>query len=550
MSITKSCLTLILSTGLGAAVPLVAQVTADAPAPRAHAIVDLSTREGVDLVHGQWRYQDARIVEVDHRGPGPDLRPSGPPNRTNDVEPKGGGLDVDDSAWEAFAPADLLRRRTNGRLAFGWYRINLTIPERVGNFDPTGATVVLEIVVDDYAEIWVDGRLTPVLGQVGGSLIRGFNAPNRVVIGRGVRPGQRIQLAVFGVNGPLSAPPVNFVWVRSATLDFYPPATVGLAQSAPATVVRNDPALDAIVPRDAAMERLAGGFGFVEGPVWVDDAGGYLLFSDPDNNLIYRYTPDGEVSVFRTKSGYAGVDIAAYRQPGSNGIALDAEGRVTIDQHGNRRVIRVERTGAITVLADRYRGQRLNSPNDLVYKSDGSLYITDPPFGLPKAFDDPGKETPFSGVYRWKDGELTLLTSDLRGPNGIAFSPDERFLYVDNWDPAHKVIMRYPVRTDGTLGPGSIFFDITKSVPGDDAWDGIKVDQSGNVYAAGPEGIYVLSPEGRHLGTIVPPEHVANFAWGDADRRTLYVTASTGLYRIRLGVAGAGTFTRMAAAAN
>jgi gluconolactonase len=313
----------------------------------------------------------------------------------------------------------------------------------------------------------------------------------------------------------------------------------------PARVVRKAAALDAIVPGSPTLDKLAGGFGFLEGPVWVKD--GYLLFSDPNNNTIYRWTPDGEVSVFRTKSGYAGVDIAAYKQPGSNGIALDAEGRVTIDQHGNRRVIRVERNGSVTVLADRYQGKRLNSPNDLVYKSDGSLYFTDPPFGLPRAFADPAKETPHSGVYRWKDGVVTLLTTDLSGPNGIAFSPDERYLYVDNWDPTHKVIMRYDLTADGTLANGKVFFDITHTVSGDDAWDGIKVDRLGNVYAAGPEGIYVLSPAGEHLGTIVPPEHVANFAWGDADYRTLYITASSGLYRIRLNVAGAGAFVSLAA---
>jgi gluconolactonase len=525
--------------------PLGAQVTADAPAPRAHAIVDLMTREGASLVRGQWRYQDARIVEVDHRNPGPDLRPSGSPNRTHDILPKAGAADFDDSSWEAVDAPDLLRRRTTGRLAFGWYRLNLTIPERVGPFDPTGATVVFEIVVDDYAEVWVDGTLAPVLGQTGGQLVKGWNAPNRVVIGKDVRPGQRIQLAVFGINGPLSEPPVNFVWVRSATLDFYPRGAVGLVQSMPARVVRKAAALDAIVPANPTLDKLAGGFGFVEGPVWVKD--GYLLFSDPNNNTIYRWTPDGEVSVFRTKSGYAGVDIAAYKQPGSNGIALDAEGRVTIDQHGNRRVIRVERNGSVTVLADRYQGKRLNSPNDLVYKSDGSLYFTDPPFGLPRAFADPAKETPHSGVYRWKDGVVTLLTTDLSGPNGIAFSPDERYLYVDNWDPEHKVIMRYDLTADGTLAHGKVFFDITQTVPGDDAWDGIKVDRLGNVYAAGPEGIYVLSPAGEHLGTIVPPEHVANFAWGDADYRTLYITASSGLYRIRLNLAGAGAFVSLAA---
>jgi gluconolactonase len=243
------------------------------------------------------------------------------------------------------------------------------------------------------------------------------------------------------------------------------------------------------------------------------------------------------------------VDIGDYHQPGSNGLALDSAGRVTIDQHGNRRVIRVERTGAVTVVADRYQGKRLNSPNDLVYKSDGAVYFTDPPFGLPKAFSDPGKELPFSGVYRAKDGEVTLLTRDLSGPNGIAFSPDEKTLYVDNWDPRHKVIMAYDVQPDGSLARGRVFYDLTRTEPGEDCWDGIKVDQLGNVYAAGPRGIYVLSPAGKLLGRITPPEHVANMAWGDADGRTMYIAASTGLYRVRLEVAGAGAWTALASAA-
>ncbi|HEU5220214.1 MAG TPA: SMP-30/gluconolactonase/LRE family protein [Gemmatimonadales bacterium] len=516
-----------------------AQATQDAPAGRADAIIDLMSPAGVRLVEGRWRYHDVQIVEVEHHGVGADLTPSGPPNRTHDIVPRAGAADFDDSAWESVSGPDLVKRRTAGRLAFGWYRINITIPDEVGPLDPTGSTVVLEVTVDDYAEIWVDGRLTPVLGQTGGQLIKGWNAPNRVVVGRNVRPGQRIQLAIFGANGPLSAPPVNYVWVRSATLDFYQSAPPGRAEAARAVVDRKSEALDALVPRDAVMEKLAGGFGFVEGPVWVAE-GNYLLFSDPNNNVIYRWNPDGQVSVYRTKSGYAGVDISEYKQPGSNGLAIDGEGRLTIDQHGNRQVLRVERNGSLTVLADRFEGRRLNSPNDLVYKSDGALYFTDPPFGLPLGFVDQRKETPFSGVYRARDGVVTRLVTDLSGPNGLAFSPDEKFLYVDNWDPARKVIMRYPVNADGALGAGSVFFDITGSVPGDDAWDGLKVDVAGNLYAAGPEGIYVLDPSGKHLGTIHTPEHVANFAWGDGDRKSLYITASTGLYRLRMGLAGIG----------
>ncbi|MBK8004953.1 MAG: SMP-30/gluconolactonase/LRE family protein [Gemmatimonadetes bacterium] len=349
------------------------------------------------------------------------------------------------------------------------------------------------------------------------------------------------------MNGPVSNPPVNFIWIRSATLDFYAAGSAAPAR-AELRVTRLDPGLDAVLPTRPVLEKLAGGFEFTEGPVWVAD-GGYLLFSDPNTNTIWRWSPDGQVTAFRTKSGYAGVDIGRYHQPGSNGLALDQEGRLVIDQHGNRRVLRVERTGALTVLADRYQGRRLNSPNDLVFRSDGALYFTDPPFGLPGVYQDPAKETAWSGVYRLKDGELRLLTRELSGPNGIAFSPDERVLYVDNWDPAHKVIMRYDVQPDGAIANGRVFFDITRTVPGDDAWDGIKVDEQGHVFAAGPEGIYVLSPDGVHLGTLTLPEHVANFAWGDADFRTLYITASTGLYRLRLEVPGTAAFRGRQAAA-
>ena len=277
-------------------------------------------------------------------------------------------------AWERIAPEGLEARRSNGRLAFNWYRTKVTLPAKVGGFDVAGSTVVFELVVDDYAEMWVDGQLPLVLGQTGGQLVKGFNAPNRVVLTRDARPGQEIQLAVFGINGPVSNPPVNFIWVRSATLDFYPAGRLG-ARRARRTrrIVRLDPRLDEIVPKGAAVEKLAGGFQFIEGPVWHPD--GYLLFSDPNANTIYRWTPDGSVSVFRTKSGYTGVDIGEYHQPGSNGLTLDPNGLLTIDEHGNRRVTRLERTGKITVLADRYEGKRLNSPNDLVYRSDGDALL-------------------------------------------------------------------------------------------------------------------------------------------------------------------------------
>jgi gluconolactonase len=512
-----------------------AQATVDLPVILPAAVVDLRTPQGAATVQARWRYSDVKVVETDHRGAGPDLRASGPPNRTNDISPHAEAVGFDDAAWETIEPEALETRRSNGRLAFNWYRTKITLPRTVGGFDVGGATVVFELVVDDYAEIWVNGKLPLVLGQTGGQLIKGFNAPNRVVLTRDARPGQEIQLAVFGINGPISRPPENFIWIRSAVLDFYRPGQVGASAVMPARVVRLGPALDRILPRGATIEKLAGGFQFIEGPVWHPD--GYLLFSDPNANTIYRWTPEGSVSVFRTHSGYTGADIGEYHQPGSNGLTLDREGLLTINEHGNRRVTRLERTGQITVLADRYEGKRLNSPNDLVYRSDGTLYFTDPPFGLPKAFDDPRKELGFSGVYMVKDSHVTLLTKDLSGPNGIAFSPDERYLYVDNWDLRRKVLMRYDVHPDGTIGGGEVFHDFTR-LPEPVGLDGIKVDEQGNVYVSAPGGVWILSPEGKPLGRIVPPEHDANFTFGDADGKSLYLTASTGLYRVRVNVPG------------
>jgi gluconolactonase len=386
-----------------ASVMATGQVVQDPPFGRPNAVIDLASREGAQLVKGQWRYHDVRIVDAESRSVGPDLRPSGNEIiKTYNYTPHAGARDFDDSQWEAIDASTLDQRRSTAKVCFNWYRINVTIPEKVGNFTTAGSTVAFEIVIDDYAEIWVDGTMPRVLGQLGGPVIKGFNAPNRVILTRNAQPGQKVQLAVFGINGPISFSPQNFIWIKSATLDFYKSPKVAISETA-AHIMRKDPALDEIVPVDAKIEKLAGGFLFTEGPIWVphtEDTDGYLLFSDPNNNLIYRWTQDGQLSIFMTKSGYRGMDIGEYSQPGSNGLTLDKQGRLTINQHGNRRVVRMEKNGELTVLADRYEGKRLNSPNDLVYKSDGALYLTDPPFGLPKLFDDPRKELPYSGVFR------------------------------------------------------------------------------------------------------------------------------------------------------
>jgi gluconolactonase len=497
------------------------------------ALIDLRTEDGVRAVRGAWKHSDAHVVGIDARLPGPDLKPTGGPVRTFDLEPKAGVAGFDDRSWPVIPATTLEARRSTGRLAFSWYRIRVTVPERVAALQTTGSTVVLEVVVDDYAEVWVDGKLPRTFGQSGGAFARGWNTPNRVVLTRDARPGQEIQVAILGANGPFSDPPPNFIWVRSATLEFFAPP--GEAAGVPLEVERLDEGLDAVLPANARVEKLADGFDFVEGPVWVPE--GYLLFSDPNRNTIYRYTPGEGVAVFRTKSGYTGADVGRYHQPGSNGLTLDSEGRLTIDEHGNRRVTRIEPNGLVTVLADRFDGKRLNSPNDLVYHSSGALYFTDPPFGLPAVYDDPAKELPFSGVFRLHEGALTLLTADLKGPNGLAFSPDERYLYVGNWDPERKVVMRYEVLANGTLAGSTVFLDLTRA-EGDEAIDGVKVDQQGHVYVSGPGGLWIVSPEGRRLGVLRTPELAANFAWGDADGRTLYLTARTGLYRVRLNLPG------------
>jgi gluconolactonase len=512
----------------------------DAPSGSPDAVIDLATAEGAGQVQGQWRYSDTRIVEADFRAPGPDLQPTGGAIKTYDIEPRAGSAEFDDSGWARIDATTLAARRSTGRLCFNWYRINLTIPDRVAGFDTAGSTVVFETSLDDYAEVWIDGELPRRTGQSGGSMVKGWNASNRLVIARDVKPGRKIQLAVFGANGPLSAPPTNFIWMRLAKLEFYKDSVRGPypvePQEVNVDVLRLDPAIDEIVPPNSKIFKLAEGFQFTEGPLWVRD-GNYLLFSDPNANTIYKYTADGQLSVFRERSGYEGADIAEHGQPGSNGLTMDPQGRLTIDQHGNRRVVRLEKDGSLTVLADRFEARRLNSPNDLVYRSDAALFFTDPPFGLPKFFEDRRKELPWSGVYSLVKGKLRLATGELSGPNGVAFSPDEKYLYVGNWDEKKKIVMRYAAKPDGALVNGEVFFDMT-SAPGQDAIDGIKVDQKGNLYVSGPGGLWILSPAGKHLGTILAPKHAHNFAWGDADGKTLYLCARDTLYRIRLNVPG------------
>jgi gluconolactonase len=305
------------------------------------------------------------------------------------------------------------------------------------------------------------------------------------------------------------------------------------------TIDRKDPRFDKLIPKDAKLEKLADGFDWSEGPVWVRD-GGYLLFSDIPRNSVMKWKEGAGISLYLKPSGYTGVvDYGA--EPGSNGLALDAQGRLTSCEHGDRRVSRMEKEGGKKTLVDSFEGKRLNSPNDLIYKSNGDLYFTDPPYGLPKNVDDPRKELDFQGVYRVsKNGEVTLLTKELSRPNGIGFSPDEKTLYVANSDPAKAIWMAYEVKSDGTLGKGRVFFDATpwvgkkKGLP-----DGFKVDAQGNLFASGPGGIHVFAADGTHLGSIDTGEATSNCAFGD-DGTTLYITADMFLCRIRTGTKGLG----------
>jgi gluconolactonase len=327
------------------------------------------------------------------------------------------------------------------------------------------------------------------------------------------------------------------------------PTTPTHIASTPLNVDRLDPASSRIVPANAKLERIATGFTWVEGPVWVN---GSLFFADIPSNSIRRWTPGKGVSIFLQPSGYKGTAPYGGREPGSNGMTLDAQGRLTVAGHAQRDVFRFESLNpeaVQTVLADRYQGKRLSSPNDLVYRSDGSIYFTDPPYGLRKQNDsDPEKELQVNGVYRipralqHKPGappardDLQLLISDLPRPNGIAFSPGEKFLYVDNSAPK-KIWMRYRVLPDGTLADPRLLYDATAD-PRPGGPDGMKVDVQGNIYGAGPGGVVIISPEGKLLATLLIPERVANVAWGGSDRKTLYICASSSVYRVRLSIPG------------
>ncbi|MDH3570429.1 MAG: SMP-30/gluconolactonase/LRE family protein [Gemmatimonadota bacterium] len=313
------------------------------------------------------------------------------------------------------------------------------------------------------------------------------------------------------------------------TVDDGQPRTIG-------HVERLDPGLDVIVPSNAVFDILADGHEWTEGPVWVPSLQS-VLYSDIPSNAIYRWTAGAEASVWLTPSGYTG-EMERGGESGSNGLALDADGRLILAQHGDRRIARLETPlnapePIFSTLTDRFDGKRYNSPNDVAIRSNGDVYFTDPPYGLERGVDDPAKELAVHGVYRLAaDGSVTSLIDDLSRPNGIALSPDEKTLYVANADPDQPVIMAYDLEDDGRLASGRVFFD---------SWgDGMAVDQRGNVYVARDlGGVFVIATDGTHLGSLVTTERTSNCTFGD-DGSTLYVTSDRYLLRIRLNTKGVG----------
>ena len=304
-------------------------------------------------------------------------------------------------------------------------------------------------------------------------------------------------------------------------------------------IVRLDPAFDQLVAADAKLEKLADGFTWSEGPVWFD---GGVVFSYVPKNVAYRWKEGATAAeVFLQPSGLL-TPTPGFREEGSNGLALDRQGRLLLCQHGERRVARYEGGGKFTALADRFEGKRFNSPNDLVVRRSGEIYFTDPPYGLEKMNESPLKELPFSGVFRLAtDGKVTLLTKSLNFPNGLAFSPDEKVLYVAVSDGKAPRIMAYDVQADGGIAGERLFFDALplKTAGGSGSCDGLKIDRSGNLWATGPGGVLVISPQGKHLGTLATGVPTANCGWGD-DGGTLYITAKNFLLRLKTTTRGAG----------
>jgi gluconolactonase len=323
---------------------------------------------------------------------------------------------------------------------------------------------------------------------------------------------------------------------RETTVFREPPAR--RARIAYGSIERLDPAFDRLVAPGAEMEKLASGFHWSEGPTWLPREQA-LVFSDVPENVIYKWTDRKGLEVFLRPSGYTGTALK-FREQGSNGLTTDPDGRLVVCQHGDRRVSRYLGQGRFEPLADYFNHRRFNSPNDLVFDSHGNLYFTDPPYGLEGMDKSPAKELAFNGVFlRRPDGSVTAVAREMTFPNGIALSPDEKTLYVNQSDAGKPVILAFPVKADGTLGQSRLFFDAAPLVPsGKGMPDGMKVDKSGNVFSTGPGGVLVIDPTGKLLGRLLTGEPTGNCAWGD-DGSTLYITANMNLVRIKTLTRGA-----------
>jgi len=471
---------------------------------RPDAVVDLRTTHGAALVGGVWRYRDADLVAIDSPSVGPDLVPSGPPVRTLDVAPHAEGADHDDSGWEVLAPPAVEARRGRGRVCAAWYRIAVTLPERVGGFAVAGSTVVFEVVVDDYAEVWVDGRLPTAPGQVGGGVVGGFNVPNRVVVASDAVPGRRIVLAVFAMNGPVSASPRNALWIRSATLDLYRAGRARVARDVPAAVTRTGPAVDTLLPPGAVAEQVAEGFDAIAGLVVAPD--GAVLVSAGGAHAVHRWTPDGQIGVARAKGGAAG-------------LALDAAGRLTVCEPDAGRVVRVEPHGNLTILAS-----DLDAPRHLAHGAGGVLWIggrglhrvdaaapAAAAAGAGTGADAPWQPVgPFAPTVRVaaEPGDVAALAAD---PGGGALHAAEG-----------DRVLRFAVDGAGRLGDPETAWREDGSVTA--------LLAAGDAVAVGvPSGVRLRAPHGAELGAVRLPAPAVALARGGG---ALFAATDTALYRI------------------
>ena len=447
------------------------------------AVIDLQTDDGVRAIQGQWRYSGVKIIESEFGG-----------EKVYDYTPHAGVAGFDDSQWLALKPAEIRRGRA-GRMSFIWYRIKVTIPQRVGDIDPTGTTAVLETLVDDYGEIWVDGELPRWQGEVGGAVVAGFLTPNRLVVARHVKPGQVIEIAIFVMNGPISNVPPNRANMHTAKLQFYKtaPGPVALLPGGyNPDVEHQGKAADRIFIDNLKLIKLADGFSSAVKPVW--DSQGVLLFES------YRYSPNNVCTVPIAAQSRVKTDLASdERLHNARAAAFDPQGRLTLaEQH---RVMRIDPDGKSTVLAEQ-------AARDLVYRSNGTLYFT-----------------AAEKIFSLCEGKLRSVEQP--ESHGVALSPDERSLYVT----ARAGLARYDANADGTLSNGKVIARVESA-------GGIQTDMEGNLYVAGPDGLRILSSDGRHLGTMLTGRKPRELAWGDADSKTLYLTSPEALYCVRLGVPG------------